>query len=699
MRAMTLILTLPVILSPAAAQAQDGSAPADTAAPTTVVVTAPKTDVVKRIDKTVYNPANEPKAVNGSAQDVLQSAPGVSVTADGALSVKGDGHVTVLIDGRPSAAMTGDNRAAALQTMAGSDIASVEVITNPSAAYNANGGAIINIVLKSDRKPGLHGAVRGSVSDQGLWNANATGDYSRGRLSLHLNAGLRRDASLKFRSSDVDWRNPAGGESGENTARSKVLVRRLTQNLALGADYDLDAASTLSAAATWHDRQSRPFVDEAHRDDVGGVLSDIYRRRSLGPNQQADDSVSLSYSRQGRHGLLKASLQHGDTDALIDKSYEDVPVVPAGAATFAHIATRTAHHLDEAGLDYTRPLTDTVQLGMGLDLRNDVDRIGNLFAAVDPSTGAQTVDPARTNRYRAATDQDAAYVTGQFSWGAHWDMLAGLRLEALRMRLQSDGAAAAGPRYATVDPSLHLKYALDPHRSLTLSYRQSVERPDAGDLDPRITYVDAQNLSSGNPDLKPQGLKAIELGYDHDDPVLTRGFGLFWRRSTDTVVDSHVITAGNVILTSRQNGAEGTSTGATASAEWKPLKSLRVTGDASLYAVRLETMDLDGPVKQEAMSYQANLAVDYSRGADDVAIDAHVQGAGISPQRRTSATDAVNLSWKRRLSKRLGLTLNANDVLDGSKQSFRVRTATFDQRGYNHFEVRRIYIGLVWKAG
>ncbi len=223
-----------------APSAQDVQATQDSDPATTVVVNGKKKPVTKKLDKTVYSTADNPHADTGTAQDVLQATPTLSVTADGGISVKGNNNVTVLVNGKPSAALTGESRAVTLQTMGGSDIASVEVITNPSAAYNANGGAIVNIVLKKDRKPGGHATVRGNASDQGLWNINGSGDYTRNKLSLHGSVSVRRDASLKFRQADLAWHDPLSGDFGDNYTQSRVFIRRTTQNATLGADYDLN---------------------------------------------------------------------------------------------------------------------------------------------------------------------------------------------------------------------------------------------------------------------------------------------------------------------------------------------------------------------------------------------------------------------------------------------------------------------------
>ena len=154
----------------------------------TVTVNSKKPPVSRKVDKTVHDVSDLARAASGTAQDVLQSTPNVSVSADGQIAVNGNKNVTVLVNGKPTAMMAGEERAVALQTMSGADIASVEVITNPSAAYAANGGAILNIVLKRNRKPGKHAQVRASVADQSLWNAGISGDVNTNALSVNMRA-------------------------------------------------------------------------------------------------------------------------------------------------------------------------------------------------------------------------------------------------------------------------------------------------------------------------------------------------------------------------------------------------------------------------------------------------------------------------------------------------------------------------------
>jgi outer membrane receptor protein involved in Fe transport len=671
----------------------------------TVTVTAKREPVVKKLERTVYDVSNMPRAANGTAQDVLQSTPDVSVTADGQISVRGNPKVTVLVDGKPTAMMSGDERAVALQTMSGADIAGIEVITNPSAAYNANGGAILNIVLKRNRKPGAHGQVQGSVADRGLWNIGATGDVTGNNLSVHGNLAFRRDGTLKYRQSAVDWNNPVSGQAGQTLQASEVFVRRIVESAALGVDSALSDTDSLSLSGRYNARRSRPVFDMLNVARTGADET-IYHRISYGPNEQSDDSASLGYSHQDHTTALKATVQHSDTAGLVDKSYRDVFIEPARATGYNHGATRSARHLSQATIDWSRLSehgaehgaergAEHGQWGMGLDIQDQVDDLYNYQAPVDPSTGAETPDPDTTNGYAVTTTVTAAYLTDRIRHGK-WEVLLGGRAERMVLRVRPAQGIPQTGQWRAFNPSLNLKYAFSDKADLTLGYRRSLQMPDPRDLNPYTTYVDAQNLSRGNAGLKPQRLTSWEIGTNADGPHLGGNLGAFYRTSRDTVTDARSF-ADNVLVTSKQNGGRARSAGITGALDWTPDAKLRLGMDGGAYRVMLDTPDVTGLVRQDGISGYMNLRAAYSVGDDDVSADAHAQSAGITPLGRYGATSSLNLAWKHRLTRTLGLTVNANDIFDGSRRTYRTDASTFRHAGYDHFVARRIYVGLVKK--
>lgn len=678
------LILLGFIAPPLAARADDPPI-------ATVTVAAKKEPVVKKLDKTVYDVSSMPKAANGTAQDVLQSTPEVSVTADGKISVKGNSQVTVLIDGKPTAMLSGDDRAVALQTMSGTDIASVEVITNPSAAYGANGGAILNIVMKRNRKPGAHAQLRGSATDQGLWNVGTSGDLTRKNISVHGSLAFRHDGTLKMRRSAVDWNNPLSGQTGQTRQTSEIFVRRKVDSAALGIDYALSETDSLTLSTRHNARRSRPLLDTLNVARAGASET-VYHRVSYGPNEQSDTSASLGYSHRNNGTALKATAQRSKTIGLIDKSYSDVYVEPARATGYSRGATRSARHLDQATLDWSRA-SQHGQWGMGLDLQEKVDDIDNYQAAIDPLTGAETPDPHTTNGYAVKTTLSAVYLTDQIRHGK-WEVLLGGRAERMALQVSPAQGITQTSHWQAFNPSLHTRYALSDKADLTLSYRRSLQRPDPRDLNPFTTYIDAQNLSRGNPGLQPQLLTSWEMGANADANRLSGNASVFYRTSRDTVTDARSF-ADNVLVTSKQNGGRARSAGVTGSLDWTPAATLKLSIDGGVYRVMLDTPDLFGPVRQNDISGYMNLRAAYSVGQDDLSLDAHFQAAGITPLGRYGATSSLNLTWKHELTKTLSLTVNASDIFDGSRRTYRTDTSTFRQTGFDHFVARRVYVGFV----
>ena len=265
------------------------------------------------------------------------------------------------------------------------------------------------------------------------------------------------------------------------------------------------------------------------------------------------------------------------------------------------------------------------------------------------------------------TTSVAAYVTSRIVRGK-WEALLG-------------GRAGRIARWQAFDPSLHVKYALEDDTELTLSYRRSLQMPDPRDLNPFTTYVDAQNLNRGNPGLGPQRLGSWEIGVNKETPHVTGSVGAFYRTGRDTVVDARTFDH-DVLVTSKRNGGETRSAGITAALDWKPGGPLQIGVDGGIYRVTLD---------QDAVAGYVNVRV----GHGDVSLDAHAQSAGITPQGRYGPTSSVNLTWKHALSKTLSVTVNANDIFDGSLRAYRTDTPTFRQAGFDHFVARRVYVGLV----
>ena len=669
----------------ATTHAQDATTP-----DTTVTIKGKKPKVAHQIDRTVYDKSDDPASQSGSAADVLKTVPAVTVSPDGDVALRGDKNVQVYVDGKPSAMMSGDSRAVTLQAMAGSDIASVEVITNPSAKYGSNGSGIINIVLKKNRKPGLNGVLLANHSDHGRFNTNLSGDYSHGKLSLHGRIGMRHDGVTKLNGSDLVWHDPVTAATGRSTQTTRNFARRRSWSTAAGFDYDIDDNDTLNLSGSYAERHSANPLDEIHRDyDSSSSLSDAYIRRSNGPRHQTDATLSAIFDHHTADSRdLKLQVQHSQTIADADKSYRNLFSYPDLPDNRDRVLSRAAKRLDELSLDYVRPLGGTAQISAGIDLRGEQNLFYNYRSTLD-AAGAETIDAGATNRFTVDQAASAAYVTWQFAAGK-WTWLGGLRAEDLRT--QSTGQSRS---YSNLNPSLHLSYELGGDRRLKASFTRSLQRPDPRDLNPFQVYVDAQNITAGNPMLKPQRVQAIEAEYETPDFSVT----LYDRSSDHTVTDDSHLLPGNILLTTKRNSGKGRSIGVDASGTGKFGENLELSYDLNLYHADLQSAGLHGLSHASGLSWSAQFGVDYSHGADTFGLDSQAQGPSLTSQGRRSGTYAINLTWKRRVTPRLSLNVTANDVFAGSYQTFTTDNATVHLSGYSDFRNRQVFIGFTWKLG
>ncbi|HET6568995.1 MAG TPA: TonB-dependent receptor [Rhodothermales bacterium] len=490
----------------------------DTQVLSEVQVTGERPMVTMEVDRTVYNTENQIVSSGGAATDVLQNIPSVDVDVDGNISLRGNQNVAVLINGRP-APVHGDALASFLQSIPASSVERIEVMPNPSAAYDPDGMAgILNIVLKKQDDRGINGTLTASAGTRESYRAGGNVNYRRGPLNLFANYSFRygeRDRSgTMFRTNlfldPLTYLDQYDEGSGT----------RYGHTVNLTADYELSERNTISASGLLSTRPSNglQFTDyttlNAARDPIGR-----FRRSST----EDESGLNMDYKLGFRH-VVEPSKNQLTAELRFDREIEDETshfendsLTASGEKIGDFLARQnnvTGEQTNEGALqvDYVRPLGNgKLEAGYKGTLRQlDNDFFSESF---DAAADAYLPDDSLNNSFKYNEQVHAAYAQAQQRLGK-FDLQVGVRAEqALTNFNLLTTQEAYDNNYFSLFPSAFLTYRLTETRAFKISYSKRINRPRTWSLNPFPHYDDPLNLRRGNPYLKPEYVHSFEAGF------------------------------------------------------------------------------------------------------------------------------------------------------------------------------------------
>jgi outer membrane receptor protein involved in Fe transport len=504
----------------------------------TVSVTAAKPLIERKIDRTVMNVENSVLAAGNSAMDILERAPGVNVDKDDNISLKGKQGVTVMINDKLTY-LTSAQLATLLRSTDGTTIQSIEIITNPSAKYDASGNSgIINIKLKKNKQTGTNGSITAGVGYGKYGKDNETLQLNHKDGNLNLFGSFSHNDNKRFQ--DIGIKRIITGSAGETTYFNQYSVlpqANHNNSYRFGADYDLSSKNTIGFVINGY------FNNEVDNND---------NRTNIGQNfTQADSSLhTVSSIRQTYHSYafnlndtykidtagqqLSVDVDYSKfknnstaqyvTDFFLADGSPQRPQAFLGNLTPSNIDIRTAK------VDYTNPLTKSVKLEAGLkysDVKTDND-LREKFSSADPYLSA--------NHFIYDEKISAGYLNLNKSY-KNTSVQAGLRAEYTSSGALGDSANVVQDihrHYFNLFPSLFINHTFNDKNEISLSYSRRIDRPQYDNLNPFIFHLDPYTYEKGNPYLKPQYTNNFELNYTYNKSLtLTLGYS----RTTDVMTE------------------------------------------------------------------------------------------------------------------------------------------------------------------
>lgn len=503
-----------------------------------VVVQAERTEMELTLDKKVYNIGKDLSNLGGSAADLLANLPSLEVDVDGNVSLRGSENVQILVDGKPSG-LIGLSGTGGLQQLQGNLIERVEIVTNPSARYDAEGGAgIINIILKKDRAKGFNGSfqVQGGLPANNGASINV--NYRTKWINWFVNYGVtaRTSPGQGFTNNFFNSGDSIYYINQDNDRERKSL----SQNIRFGSDIYFNEKNVLTLSASYRNADSDNTTETGYtflnRNQV--QFSDRFRV----DNEDEDDinwQYELNYNRDFKRKGQKLTLtiQQQDSEETEISAFDDVTNFVDGPPE--ELIQRSRNDNGEERqliqLDYIHPFARAAKFEVGLRYNGRTIFNDYVVESDSMSIGVYEEVTELTNDFRFEERIYAAYgILSNKYEKLSWQL--GLRLEQTDLEtllLQTD--ESNNQNYLSLFPSANISYKYNQISSLQVSYSRRITRPRFRNLNPFLTYSNPLSLFTGNPNLQPQFTDSYEVGLLQNRKSSTIYFGVYYRHTEDVV--------------------------------------------------------------------------------------------------------------------------------------------------------------------
>ncbi|MBK0381949.1 TonB-dependent receptor [Pedobacter sp. SD-b] len=659
--------------------------------------------VENKIDRIVYNAEKDVTSAGGNATDVLRKVPLLSVDYDGNVSLRGSSNVKVLINGKPSGVMAG-NMADALKAIPADQIKNVEVITSPSAKYDAEGtSGIINIITKKNNLEGVSGSINSSIGTRQN-NANLNLNIKKGRFGFSSNAGgyysWPAESIIDFKSSGAGYSNT---QSGNNT------TDRLSGNGSVGIDYDFNTYNSVSSTLKF----SRfSFGTDGANDaisQVGNNISSYVRNTNnnfSANNYDWNNDFTHKFKKEGQEYSIAAQYTRGNNNNDYTTNFSTDPL--------NEVATNDGLNQELTfQADYTQPFKKVVWEVGAKSIFRDINS-DSRANKINPSNNTYTPIAGRNNVYSYSQDVAAAYSTFAFTLAKKYGFKIGGRYEYTDINGSSAPTLAQTPNFANnygvFAPSAVISRSFKHFQTVKLSYNKRIQRPSLFYLNPFRNVADSLQQSQGNPTLKPEISHNFEIGYSTFVKTTIINASLFYRR-TNGIIESIVtpVMENNrtISLQSYNNIGSNNSFGFNFFGSINPVKplTLRTNLNINSYNINVDNSSINpNPTQSDKIYLLYNAFVSASVNLPKGFI---IESFVIlnSPRRTFQGENAGFNMWitgfkKELFEKKGSIGLTLIDPFNERKNfSSELKGATFSQSTNFSIPFRSVGINFSWRFG
>lgn len=650
-----------------------------------VLIRAEKSTMEMALDKKIFNVGKDLANAGGTAADILSNIPSVSVDVEGNVSLRGSSSVRILIDGKPSG-LVSIKGGSGLQQLQGSLVDRVEIITNPSARYEAEGmGGIINIVLKKEKKQGLNGSfdVTAGYPDNFGLAANVNYRHRDFNFFVNYSASYRNAPGINELYQEL-YRNDSVFISTKNMEHH---LKGMYNNARAGLDYYFDDRNILTAAYTYRISKGKRVSDIFYRDyqttihNLTGTTHRTQDESETEPNSEYALSYKRSFLRKGQE--LTADIRYLDNWENSDQYFGQQSYKPDGShSDIPYILQRSLNDETEkqylTQIDYTHPFGEKGKFETGL--RSSFRNMTNNYSVTQQDAGGAWFElPGLTNNFLYKENINALYaIIGNKVKKISYQL--GVRGELTDVTTTLKQTGEVNPRrYLNLFPSAHFTYDLPDGHAIQVSYSRRVRRPLYNDLSPFMTYSDNRNYYSGNPDLDPEFTHSFEIGHIKYLDKASVSSSIYYRNTRGKILYVRTVNDQGNSITLPQNLATENAFGAEFTGSYSAFTWWKTDASVNFFRARTNGSNLAEDLSSDTYGWLFRLL---SRATVWKNLDIQIRGNYESPQqtpqgRRKSLVSADLAFSKDLLKDKATLTLNILDVFNSRRYRSIMEGANF----------------------
>ena len=704
-------LFVPVLITPATIEQDLGNIRLEVDAKVLkeVKVEADKSNVTMNIDRKVYNADKDLSAKGGTAIDVMKNVPGVTVDADGNVALR-NSSPTIFVNGRPTTLT--------LEQIPAEDIDRIEVITNPSAKFDASAtGGILNVILKQNTKPGYNGMLGASIGTNNRYglNGNINVKESPFNFFLSYNLNMRGNSNKGFTNRE-NLMNEEVISSFRQTNNN--MVRNAFNSGRIGFDYNISNRNTItfsqnitSGSFNMDDEQSFSTADSIdlmtsfgnrvndQKNGFENYTTQILFRHTF-PKKGKEFTTDLSYNKSNNFNNSTFTTYNYNAGGVL---LPDNPIVQKNIGA-------GGSDMFTFQFDFTNPLTDSSKFEWGIKSNYKIQQSELTSNMLDYTTGYFTRDSSLSNDYRINDLINAAYVTYSSYLGSI-AYQAGVRLEQTQFTAElldkNQTFEYAYPKggknlWNAVFPSLYLSKRFTKGREAQLNFSRKINRPNYMQMMPFIMFSDRQNYRIGNPALAPEFMNMAEVNYNHP---FKKGnlLSSVYLKYVDNAITNYAYTLptdSNVLVTTFTNGNSNWSYGTEHTLKLSLTKKMEFTLNANAFYTVISANTGTQALQNEGISWNVKAIVSYKLPKGfNTQVDGQYEAPRIIPQGTTKEVYAIDFSLNKEINKKFTFNFTVNDVFNTRRWGTYFDTPTFTQDLSRRRDVRFVRVGFTWRFG